>query len=1063
MPNITITQLPAAGPITGTELVPIVQNGQTLRTTTGAISASPSQTQTFLTLNQEPTLINSRYLQGGTGVGLTDNGALSYLQIVLNGASGSLEAAANGIIVKTGSASVTNRSIVVSGAGLSITDGDGIAGNPTIALSGIALAMAQLSGTGFVAIVGGTTIAGRELFGTAQQINVTNGNGSNSPVFSLASDAVLPGTGAVTIPIGTTAQRPVGQDGMVRFNTDLGAYEVYKSGSWGSIAVNAVTLINTGTGLTGGPITTTGTIAIANTGVAAATYGSSTEVAQIAVNAQGQITSASNVAISASAIGAVTSVSGTPNEITATGTTSVVLSLPTSLAFTGKTVTGGTFNMTAATVNSLPVVTTDAVQVLTNKTISGTSNTLTNIANSSLTNSSISFTYSGGISGSASVSLGGSNALSLSNIPNSSLQNSSVTIGTTGISLGGTSLTLGGLTSVTLTQDPVSALQVATKQYVDAVAEGLHVHASCAAATTGTLASITGGTVTYNNGTAGVGATLTLSVALTTLDGYSLQNGDRILVKNEATQANNGIYTWATGGTVLTRATDFDTSTEIASGDFTFVTNGTLYANTGWVQTNPVTTVGTDPIVWLQFSGAGTYTAGTGLTLAGSQFSITNTGVAAATYGTASSVPTIAVNAQGQITSASNTSIAINANQITSGTIQNSQLQNSAITVNSTSISLGGSGTITAVNPNALTIGTGLSGTSYDGSAPITIAIATTGVTAASYGTASSVPTIAVNAQGQITSASNTSIAIDANQITTGTISSSLISGSYTGITGVGTLTAGTWNASTIGVAYGGTGQTTYTDGQLLIGNTVGNTLTKATLTAGSGISITNGNGSITIASTGGGSVTSVAQTFTGGLISVSGSPITTSGTLALTVAGTSGGIPYFSSASTWATSAALAANALVIGGGAGAAPATTTTGTGVLTALGNNANSTGGFATINGTATLTNKRIDPRVSSTTSTASLTPDISSFDQYALTAQAATLAINAPIGTPVDGNKLIFRILDNGVSQTLNWNGTYTAIGVTIPTATTASKMTYVGCIYNAANTRWDVVAVTTQA
>lgn len=90
------------------------------------------------------------------------------------------------------------------------------------------------------------------------------------------------------------------------------------------------------------------------------------------------------------------------------------------------------------------------------------------------------------------------------------------------------------------------------------------------------------------------------------------------------------------------------------------------------------------------------------------------------------------------------------------------------------------------------------------------------------------------------------------------------------------------------------------------------------------------------------GSVTSVAQSFTGGLISVSGSPITTSGTLALTVAGTSGGIPYFSSASTWATSAALAASALVIGGGAGAAPTTTTTGTGVVTALGVNTGSAG-------------------------------------------------------------------------------------------------------------------------
>lgn len=111
---------------------------------------------------------------------------------------------------------------------------------------------------------------------------------------------------------------------------------------------------------------------------------------------------------------------------------------------------------------------------------------------------------------------------------------------------------------------------------------------------------------------------------------------------------------------------------------------------------------------------------------------------------------------------------------------------------------------------------------------------------------------------------------------------------------------------------------------------------------------------------------------------------------------------------------------------------------------------------------TLTNKRIDPRVSSTASTASLTPDISTFDQYNLTAQAVALTINAPTGTPVDGNKLIFRILDNGVSQTINWNGTYTAIGIVLPTSTVAGKITYVGCIYNTANTRWDVVAVTRQ-
>ena len=114
-------------------------------------------------------------------------------------------------------------------------------------------------------------------------------------------------------------------------------------------------------------------------------------------------------------------------------------------------------------------------------------------------------------------------------------------------------------------------------------------------------------------------------------------------------------------------------------------------------------------------------------------------------------------------------------------------------------------------------------------------------------------------------------------------------------------------------------------------------------------------------------------------------------------------------------------------------------------------------------TGAITSTRVNPRVSSTASTASITPDVSAYDQYCVTAQAATLTINAPIGTPVDGNKLIFRILDNGTPQTLSWNGTFTAIGVTLPTTTTASKMTYVGCIYNAANTRWDVIAVTTQA
>ena len=115
---------------------------------------------------------------------------------------------------------------------------------------------------------------------------------------------------------------------------------------------------------------------------------------------------------------------------------------------------------------------------------------------------------------------------------------------------------------------------------------------------------------------------------------------------------------------------------------------------------------------------------------------------------------------------------------------------------------------------NTLTAGTGLTITSVAGS--ITPSISDTSVVAGSYGSASSVTTLTVNAQGQLTFAGSVAIAIAASQITSGTIASTLISGSYTGITGVGTLTVGTWTATAIGAAYGGTGQTSYTVGDII-------------------------------------------------------------------------------------------------------------------------------------------------------------------------------------------------------------------------------------------------------
>jgi hypothetical protein len=949
MPNITITGLPAAQPLTGAESVPVVQDGITVRTTTGAISAAPSQTQTFITVNQEPTLPNSRALSSTFGIGVTDNGAQSTISLSLQGAAASLNGSGTGFQVKTDADTVIAREIAVSGSGLVIADGDGQAGDPTISLDGIVSSLANVSGAGFAAFPNNGTVVPRVLTGTAGEIDVTNGTGaSGDPTFSLADTAVTPGT------YGSSSQVPV-----VTID-DKGRVT---SASYASIAsggtvtyVSALTLGTSGTDLSSTVTdpTTTPVITLNVPTASATNRGVLSPTDWTTFNNKGN---------------------GTVTSITA-----------------GTGLTGGTITSSGTVaIDNTVVATLSDTQTLTNKSISGASNTLNNIGNSSLTNSSVTIngssvslggsttitavnpnalTIGTGLSGtsydgSAAVTIAidstvatltGSQTLTnksisgstntLTNIPNSALTNSSLTIGSTSISLGGTATTLAGLTSITLTQDPVSDLQVATKQYVDSIASGLNYHQPVNYASTAALPAYT-----YNNGSSGVGATITANAnGALSFGGGSPTVGQRLLVKDEsgANEPYNGIYTVTqTGGLllpfILTRATDYDTSgsgtNEIDAGDYVLVLSGTN-ASTAWVQQTPLPiTVGTTALVFLQFNAPITYTAGTGLNLSpATTFNISNTGVTAATYGSASSVPTIAVNAQGQITSASNSSIAINGNQITSGTvgssyisgsytgitgvgtltagtwnatpIANSYLANSSITVNGNSVSLGGSTTVTANTPNSLTFdnsGTGAtSGTVFNGGTAYTI----------SYNTVGASP----------------------------------LAGSSS-LTTVGTIGSGTWNGSTIGVGYGGTGQTSYTDGQLLIGNSTGNTLTKATLTAGSGITITNGNGSITIASTGGsGTVTSVAQTFTGGLISVSGSPITTSGTLALTVAGTSGGIPYFSSASTWASSAALAANAIVIGGGAGVAPSTTTTGTGVLTALGVNTGTAGAFV-VNGGA----------------------------------------------------------------------------------------------------------------
>jgi hypothetical protein len=244
--------------------------------------------------------------------------------------------------------------------------------------------------------------------------------------------------------------------------------------------------------------------------------------------------------------------------------------------------------------------------------------------------------------------------------------------------------------------------------------------------------------------------------------------------------------------------------------------------------------------------------------------------------------------------------------------------------------------------------------------------------------------------------------------------------------------------ANTVGIATNGTAQFYFgSAGQIGIGGAAYGTAGQALLSGGA-----------SAAPTWGSVVSSVGQSFTGGLISVSGSPITTSGTLALTVAGTSGGIPYFSSGTTWASSGALAANALMIGGGAGASPATTTTGTGVLTALGNTVNGAGGILTPDGTATLTGKTISG-ASNTITNVSLATGVTGTLPVGNGGTGNTVTPTngqIPIG---DGSKYVPATITAGTNVTITngagsitINSTATSQGVNVQTFTTSGSNTW---------------------
>lgn len=454
------------------------------------------------------------------------------------------------------------------------------------------------------------------------------------------------------------------------------------------------------------------------------------------------------------------------------------------------------------------------------------------------------------------VSAGGDVTIKSGGVTNSQLVNSSVTIGTTNVALGATSYTLAGLQELSVDNitingneisstnsngdislnpngtgsvevngaritgvgTPTQATDAANKEYVDGVAQGIAAKPAVHAATTGNLSG------TYNNGTAGVGATLNLGPSTTlSIDGYTAWDQyDGILVKNQTNAFENGRYYVSQIGNastdwILTRCGYCDEASEIPSS-FIYVQDGNTLKGTGWVATVvdiDTFTVGVDSINWVQFSGAGTYIAGNGLTLDGSTFSI-NT---AANGG----IEIFDDAIQLKSTVAGNGLTYVNGVIAVAGTTDRITVSADAIDIASTYVgqaSITTLGTITSGTWNATTIATTKGGT---------------GLT--SYNTGDILYGSAADTLSKLTKPATNSLLVMG---TGGT--PSWMDRAATDITGLGTVTTGVWNATAVGPTYGGTGLTSYSKGDLIYASAT-NTLSKISAGATGEVLVMNSSG----------------------------------------------------------------------------------------------------------------------------------------------------------------------------------------------------------------------------
>lgn len=663
-----------------------------------------------------------------------------------------------------------------------------------------------------------------------------------------ANILTLLGNGALTLIKGTTAERPgnaggTNIEGMFRYNTSITQLEYFDGVVWQQLTSTAGTVSSFQTSLAGlTPNTaTTGAITLAGT-LGAASGGTGSSTAPTA----GQFLYSSG---------------GTSYAPTTLDTVAVTTFSAGSTGFAPNTATSG-------------IITLTGTLVLAN---GGTGASLVGVAGAPVYSDTTSTFAVGtaGVSGQAYIS-GGVGAPTWQTIASTITTNEILEGDGAGAFTANGATFVGSPTysGVTLSGTVTNATDATTKQYVDSVANGLSWKQSVITASTADIDLTTGG--------------------LLTIDGVTVADGDRVLVKDQTSVPQNGIYIAHTGS--WTRSPDMDATTPIneINGAATFIEQGTTQADTAWVQTADVQTLGTDPVIWTQFAGLGSYTAGNGLTLTGNQFSLTSP-VSIANGGT--NLSTIPANGELLIGNGTDYTLA----GLTAGT-----------------------GISITPGPGSITIAATASGvTSVTGTANEITAAPTTGAVVLSLPTTLIVPgslevtttfqvdTFTPNSAlyattgGQVVSTA----ALTDGQVLIGSTGNPPVAGTITGGTGItvtngaGTITidvdntemvtsfsAGTTGltpstpsygdivlAGTLATTNGGTGLTALGAANTVLGVNAAGTLAEyKALTAGTGMSIVHGAGVVTFNNTG---VTSVALTAPS-IFTVSGSPVTTTGTL---------------------------------------------------------------------------------------------------------------------------------------------------------------------------------------